>query len=113
MYNSYVAVYIRRSFTCSFSDVESLLLSVDYDDGFIAYLNGVEIARSNMAGTPSYDQTATAQREAGTPELFDITDSAHLLRSGINVVAVEMRNFRATSTDASLIPTLEITGTPY
>lgn len=37
---------------------------MDFDDGFIAYLNGIEIARSNMAVNPAYNALATASHEA-------------------------------------------------
>ena len=51
-----------------------MLLSMDYDDGFIAYLNGVEIARNNMNGK-AWNDSATATHEAlmyqgNNPETF-------------------------------------------
>ena len=33
--------------------MDGLVLGVNYDDGFIAYLNGVEVARASMPGTPA------------------------------------------------------------
>ena len=40
--------YYRRTFTVTDpTKLDSAILSMDYDDGFIAYLNGVEIARSS------------------------------------------------------------------
>jgi len=63
-----VSLYIRNIF--SIDDIDNIadaLLHIDYDDAFVAYLNGVEIARSNIGivGTaPSFNQPAAASREA-------------------------------------------------
>ena len=46
------SIYLRHVF--QIDDANSFpaaLLAVDYDDGFVAYLNGTEIARGN-AGSP-------------------------------------------------------------
>ena len=51
----YLSLYLRRPFVLP-RDVElnALVLSVDYDDGFIAYINGREVARSsNMENADS------------------------------------------------------------
>ena len=37
-------------------------MSARYDDGFIAYLNGVEVARSNAPQNPRFDATALLER---------------------------------------------------
>ena len=42
------SVYTRALFTIAdLSQVQTLLLGVDYDDGYIAWINGVEVARSS------------------------------------------------------------------
>jgi hypothetical protein len=108
-----MVIYIRKSFTLpagfSFKDVD---LHVDYDDGFVAYLNGVEIARVNINGTPTWNSAASAGHEAlmysgGQPEKFPIDTSLikSLLDEGENVFAIEVHNINA-STDLSLIPFL-------
>ena len=69
------AVFVRKKFTVADVDlIESLLFDVDYDDGFVAYINGVEIARANITGTnPPFNATTPTDREAeiyrgGLPE---------------------------------------------
>lgn len=43
MRNAYTTVYLRHTFALDdLSDIDQLELRVDYDDGFVAYLNGVE-----------------------------------------------------------------------
>ena len=47
-------------------DITHLLFHADYDDGFIAYLNGVEIMRSDNFGsvTPAYNEFTTFDKES-------------------------------------------------
>lgn len=48
MYNQQTSLYLRSTFTQSANDpFEFLKLNAQYDDGFIAYLNGVEVLRVN------------------------------------------------------------------
>jgi len=91
-------------------DITHLLFHADYDDGFIAYLNGVEIMRSdNFANSsPSYNEFTTYDKEAvmydgGMPEsqLFDTDEVQNLLQSGTNVLAVRVHNASANSSDMS------------
>lgn len=47
------SIYLRKVFTINnLDDISSIILDIDYDDGFVAYLNGVEIARANVNGVP-------------------------------------------------------------
>lgn len=105
-----ISIYIRRTFTIP--DTSALFDAVchfDYDDGFVAYLNGVEICRRNINGDPSWDSYASNLREAGgTPEAFPV-DRKKLKscwNEGENVFAVEVHNYSNTSSDLSLIPYL-------
>lgn len=116
-----LTVYLRAEFTVeSVSDVLQLLLHVDYDDGFVAYLNGQEIARRNVNPTiPQFDTPASELHEAtlyqgSPPERFDIADPQGFLRAGTNVLAVEIHNISTTSTDLTLSPylTLETSSRP-
>lgn len=92
--------------------VASLILAMDYDDGFVAYLNGTEVARANL-GTGGqavgFDALADGDHEAllylgGSPELFTVPNS--LLVAGANVLAVQVHNRAATSSDMSCRPFL-------
>jgi hypothetical protein len=106
MLGAYLTVFIRRSFEVADpEDVSEVVLDVDYDDGFVAYLNGIEVARSNV-GSPGFDQPANASHEAGTPETFLVPLAPGTLRSGENVLALEGHNTDLTSSDFSLAPSL-------
>lgn len=54
-------------------DFDSLFLRVRYDDGFVAYLNGVEIARRNLWPVSTHRSTAIADRDEAGYELIDVT----------------------------------------
>lgn len=105
-----LSVYYRRSFDIAeLSDIARAVFSMDYDDGFIAYLNGQEIARSNsVSGQPSWntlvgDHEATFYNNAALPEAtnFDQALLATLLQPGENVLAVEIHNSGTNSSDLS------------
>lgn len=111
--NPTTAVYARSVFTISdTSRLAAAILHVDYDDGFIAYLNGVEIARSNMS-VAGWNTFADGQHEAAmyngaNPEGFalDMATLRSAWRLGTNVLAIEAHNVDAVSSDLSLIPFL-------
>lgn len=106
-----ISVFIRKKFDVVEKDViESGWLHVDYDDGFVAYLNGTEIARSSMgtASPVAYNQPSVGLHEAvmyqgGRPEGFPISKAtlAALLVEGENVLAVEVHNESTGSSDLS------------
>ncbi len=118
-----ISVFIRHTFTIDdSSSINQALLHVDYDDAFIAYLNGQEVARSNIGvpGTPvSYNQTADGDHGAtiddgGNPEKFDIGFAKSFLNNGENVLCIQVHNKSSSSSDMSLIPYLsfEFTNIP-
>ena len=112
-----ISLYVRKSFIIADKNaISKALLHVDYDDAFVAYLNGVEIARANI-GTPgdytAYNHSATTYREAimyqgGKPDQFILNDVHTLFRNGENVLAIQVHNFGISSSDLSLIPFLSI-----
>ena len=54
--------YIRVPFVVTDAqDYDAMLLRMKYDDGFLAYLNGTEIARRNAPGSPIWSSSATAE----------------------------------------------------
>ncbi len=113
--NGTLSVFVRKTFTIdNLSQIKELLLHVDYDDGFVAYLNGTEIARQNMgvANTPVlYNQAATKAIEpliiyGKAPDLFPIDDFSGVLLEGTNVLCLQVHNFNSSSSDLTLIPFL-------
>ena len=103
----YLSLFIRRSFQIrNLPEIKQLIFRVDYDDGFIAYLNGKEIARANLDGVARYNTKAKKGHEAGDPVDFDITDKLKFLKEENNVLAIQVHNDKLTSNDLTMIPRL-------
>ena len=100
MHGSHVTTYFRREFTiASLESLENLLLSIRYDDGYIAYLNGIEIARSETmeeAGRIAHHRFTTPQKHLAIEpvEFVDVSRVVGRLRPApaINVLAIEVHN---------------------
>jgi Calcineurin-like phosphoesterase/Bacterial Ig-like domain/Purple acid Phosphatase, N-terminal domain len=107
----YITTYFRKTINitnplafASFSG------SVKRDDGVVIYVNGVEVYRSNMpAGTISSTTLASsaASDDGNTAQNFTISNTAFV--SGNNVIAVEMHQNAANSSDLSF--DLQLIGT--
>jgi hypothetical protein len=111
------AVFMRYSFT--WADTSNLalgLMMIDYDDGFVAYLNGVEIARSNVGvagdypamNIPAYSEHEAMVYQGGDYEYF-LVDKAKLsaaIRPGLNVFAIQVHNVSPISDDLTALPYL-------
>lgn len=112
-----ISLYLRKNFTVAdITNIQLAQLHVDYDDAFVAYLNGVEIARRNIGQPgipPPFDQLADELHEAeiyqgGLPEFFNIADIKSLLNNGNNVLAIQVHNYVSTSSDMTIIPFFSI-----
>ncbi len=71
---------------------DQLALQARYADGFVAFLNGVEVLRRNAPQTLSWDAKATATRttnESLITESFDLTPLAGNVRSGANILSIQ------------------------
>jgi len=110
MKGNYRSVYIRKRFSVdSVPDDRSLELIVNYDDGFIAYLNGQEVLRACMpSGLVTYETFASPTHEASKPETFVLGAAADLLHEGTNVLAIEGHNVDLGSSDFTLTPALRM-----
>ena len=100
--NKWVTSYYRKKFTITNpAQYGSVTMTLVYDDGAVVYLNGQEVYRLNMPAAPTpiaYSTFATAASDY-TPDISQFNTSA--LVAGDNVIAVEMHQGNATSTDVS------------
>lgn len=112
-----VSLYIRKEFLINdLSSVQLALLHMDYDDAFVAYINGAEVARSNIGQPgiqPLYNRSADSPHEAqmyqgGLPELFIIENTEAIFTQGQNVIAVQIHNYGNASSDLTAIPFLTL-----
>ena len=112
MKNVNASLYLRVPFSVSnVNGLDSLSLSMRYNDGFVAYLNGTRVASGNaIAGTPTWNAGATAVRagvDAFVPEVFNLTAHTSLLTEGpANVLAIHGLNITAADNSFLLLPTL-------
>lgn len=98
----------------SISPIERLKLSMMYDDGFAAYLNGTLVASSNIGdpGLLDWDSVSQSVRDEDltlTFETHDLTEHLDLLIPGINVLAIHAVNVSSGSSDFLLRPRLSAT----
>ena len=108
-----ISIYIRKTFSITnLSDIEAIILDLDYDDGFVAYLNGQEVARNLISGSiPNFNQTSDGYHEAllpqgYAPERFGI--DVNLLNPGTNILAVQVHNQSFDSSDLSALPVFSV-----
>ena len=101
MYAINATCYIRIPFTID-AEYNSLTLGVRYDDGFVAYLNGVEVARRNFNDTPAWNSRASSSHSDSAAvmlESIDISDYLDNLQQGDNILAIHGMNSSTTSSD--------------
>ncbi len=117
MQNSYYSIYARKGFSIEDpSRVTGLTFTMEFDDGYIAYLNGTAVYSENPPAVVAYNQPAGGSHEAacgGTPTPIDLSDNIDLLVPGDNVLAVQVHNVTLNSTDYILIPQLFATLAPW
>ena len=80
--------------------IATLSASVNYNDGFIAYLNGTEVARRSLPASGVTASTPATPHPHGTFETLDLTAFKNLLVPGRNVLAIELHLASPTDTDA-------------
>jgi hypothetical protein len=99
----YITTYFRRSFTVNPLPSTDLQLSLMADDGAVVYVNGKEVVRDNMPSGTITNTTETTTYRAGNDEsafrTFTVPRTA--LVSGTNVIAIEVHQESAWSSDVS------------
>lgn len=121
MSNHFTTLYIRRTFTIdnSIDPLATLQLVMDYDDAFIAWIDGQEVARSSNApgsvGTePSFNSVSSPPNHEALgyrglpPEIYNLGPVGSRLQPGEHVLAIMGFNASLNSSDFSLIPDLRI-----
>jgi hypothetical protein len=124
MLNKYTTVFIRKTFTVStpVDPAQHLRIGVDYDDGFVAYLDGVELTRQNVTNAAGAqiaftDTTGANSHEASccnaptSPVLYqDLGPVGSKLPVGDHVFALVGLNQAIGSSDFHLAPELTLLG---
>lgn len=101
MQNAYTTLYLRTTFEASQLELlEDLLLSINYDDGFALWINGVLAESKNAPLEKPYNSVATFYHESGSYESM-ILDDPELIE-GINTLAIQVFNFNLSSSDVHM-----------
>jgi hypothetical protein len=103
------SVYIRVEFNLTNpADIELLELRMKFDDGFVAFLNGTQVASANAPTPLTWDSAALRSQEANRNAftIFDITEHRDKLRAGRNILAIQGLNDSPTSSDLIIVPEL-------
>jgi photosystem II stability/assembly factor-like uncharacterized protein len=111
------SIYTRTTFTLADADdVFSVFFGVDYDDGAVVWVNGVEVYRTPemRAWTLAWDTVSSPHESSNGTEpeytpLRDISEAAiPALQDGDNLLAVGIWNNTGLSEDLVLVPKLLI-----
>ena len=115
------SAYTRARFTIADPGaVTTLHLGADWDDGYVAWINGVEVYRSPEmpAGAPAWNTAPTSHESSNgvSPNygtLVDVTTAGlPALHAGTNVLAIGVWNTAGTSSDLVLVPKLVMNRPP-
>jgi len=103
MKSRYNSFFLRRKFYAPDPDtITSMILRAKVDDGFVAYINGIEVARHNVEiAKPKYSSSASkAASEPLRGRNHALKSPGEFLVEGENTIAVIVLNQRRTSPDA-------------
>jgi hypothetical protein len=108
--NYYPTSYFRKTVSISNpSSFTNFSLRVKRDDGVVVYVNGTEVYRSNITGTPTYSSFASATASDDGANWQTATLATTSFVAGNNTIAVEVHQRSATSSDVTF--DMELSGT--
>lgn len=100
MKGKYSTLYMRHEFEVEQADyIAELGLMINYDDGFIAYLNGKEVVRKGVGKGAGKDAQQVKSHDATKYGYFPLKEFEKHLRSGVNVLTIEGHNSSLDSHD--------------
>lgn len=106
------SAYLRIEFEMADPSIyDVLVLKMKYDDGFIAYLNGVRVAAANDPMGPVWNSDADGTHDDGDALQFvNFSINSHVsdLVAGTNVLAIHGLNDSIASSDFLMVPVLEV-----
>jgi hypothetical protein len=117
MQNKLASLYVRKAFAVTAGQAAStnqLQLVTRFNDGFIAFVNGVEVARRNMGNAGMYayrDQTAFNTNVPSAAAItIDLGMASNRLWTGTNTLCIQTHNKLVTSGDFLSMADLRIGG---
>ncbi len=106
------AAFIRSDFQVTdVPAIDSMELSITYNDGFVAYINGQEVASRNAPASPAWNSSATAEVTGVVTESIPISP-AGVLQEGNNTLAILGLNRTSGDEDFLILPELTLERLP-
>ena len=103
MSNRYTSLYLHKAFEVSDPSLFTAVdLKINYDDGFIVWINQHRLVETNAPEEPSFESRATGSHESGEFEVFELSIPSSFLNSGHNVIAIQGFNISPESSDFHL-----------
>jgi hypothetical protein len=107
------SIYTRMEFNIDndIANINELVVKMQYDDGFVAWINGVQVASGNAPDPVVWDSIASSSHsdsDAIQYEDFDIANFKDILVKGRNVLAVQGMNTTAGGSDMLIQPGLAV-----
>ncbi|MSU34236.1 MAG: metallophosphoesterase family protein [Pedosphaera sp.] len=100
-------IYLRKEFQIEQADrVTEMGLWIDYEDGFIAYINGHEVARVGVARSSGRNAQGIKPRDENGPSYIILKDINTCLKDGANLLAIEAHIASGESLNFRLDPSL-------
>ncbi len=111
MRNNHRGIFLRRAFVLTnVAEILSVNLTATCDDGFVAWINGFEVARTNFTGNPTYLSTAGSSFEPCSTNTYPVSLSpTNYLTTGSNVLAIQALNNSLTGSDFRFDASLQLT----
>lgn len=107
------SIYIRVPFEltdqAALDEIGSLSLNMRYEDGFVAFINGVRVASSNAPTTLEWNSSATSSNSDSVAvnfEAFDASAGIAALNVGTNILAIQLMNSTQGGSDSLAMPQL-------
>lgn len=106
----FISTYFRKSFQVENpSRLRFLTLRVDWQGGFVAFLNGRELLRVNLTNGPAgfvpFDQRAGYRDPNGAVDI-DLSAALPLLKAGTNLLAFQLHSANSTAYSLVFVPEL-------
>ncbi|MCB9210682.1 MAG: CotH kinase family protein [Ignavibacteriales bacterium] len=111
------SIYLRKSFDINdVNNISQVMFNIDYDDGYVAYINGIEISKENIE-IPSDQITYLTNADISIePRLINnqkldavfVNNLQSFLVDGRNILSIQIHNSSISSSDLSAIPFLTL-----
>ncbi|HEY3372869.1 MAG TPA: CotH kinase family protein [Prolixibacteraceae bacterium] len=100
MQNSYSTVYLRSTFNAqNIASLKDVIFTVNFDDGFVIWINGEEVFSINDPEDRAYNGFATTYGDPSLTKSYQLPAHDLTLKEGENLIAIQGFNVGLASSD--------------